>query len=173
MGGWQAAGTRAAGPDPRQADLGHGHRGPALIAYVDTSALLKVFVEEDGSAIVREHLARASRLATSALTYVEAHTALARRRHARDLTPVAHDAAVRAFNDGWERYYRLDVSEAVLGEAARLGARHGLRAYDAVHLASAVVLRARLGVEMTLSSWDDELDRAAAREGFQLLRPPR
>jgi hypothetical protein len=55
-------------------------------------------------------------------------------------------------------------------EAARLGVGHLLKAYDAVHLASAVLLRARLGTDVRLSSWDDELDRAAAREDFQLLR---
>jgi hypothetical protein len=87
----------------------------------------------------------------------------------RDLTPMNYRAAARAFDESWEGYYRLEVGEEVLGEAARLGARHVLRAYDAVHLASAMLLRARVGTDVTLSSWDDELDRAAVREGFQLV----
>jgi predicted nucleic acid-binding protein len=173
LGGGQAALAGPSGKDSRQADLRDGNRGPALTVYVDTSALLKVYIEEEGSALVRDQLDRATQLATSAITRVEVHTALARRRHGRDLPQAAYREVVRAFEADWERVLRLAVSDAVLGQATRLGAEHVLRAYDAIHLSSAVLLRTQIGGEVLLASWDDDLDAAALRERFAVLRPRR
>ena len=159
--------------DPGQTDFGHRRRGPSLILYLDTSALLKDYLEEEGAAVVREAIARASRLATSVITYVEARSALARRRHAGDLSAAEYRHVVRRLDDAWERLLRLDVSDGLLGEAARLAEKHVLRAYDAIHLGSAVLLRSQLGTDITLASWDDELDAAAARERFTVLRARR
>lgn len=140
---------------------------------MDTSALLKVYVEEEGSALVRDHLSPAAGLATSAITFVEAHSALARRRNVGGLPPGDYRRAVREFSEGWEQYFRLEVGDEVLGEAARLAREHVLRAYDAIHLGSAVVFRSRVRTDVALASWDDELDAAARREGFSVLRSPR
>jgi predicted nucleic acid-binding protein len=144
-----------------------------LILYVDTSALLKAYVEEEGSPLIRDQLGQADRLTTSAITYVEVHTALARRRHGGDLPPAEYRKAMRSFEEDWERFLRLDVGDAVLREAARLGTEHVLRAYDAIHLGSAVLLRSQLGTDIMLASWDVELDAAAARERFSVLRARR
>lgn len=68
---------------------------------------------------------------------------------------------------------RIEVTEDLLRDAASLAETHRLRAYDAVHLASAKLVRGRLGGDTTFASWDDDLDTAAAREGFTLLRSRR
>lgn len=65
---------------------------------------------------------------------------------------------------------RVDVTEELLRDAARLAEAHRLRAYDAVHLASAVAFQARWGEDVTFASWDQDLQRAARREGLMLLR---
>ena len=173
MGGRQAASAEAGGQDPRQTDFRYRDRGAPLILYVDTSALLKVYIDEEGSALVRERVDQATRLVTSALTYVEARSALARRRRASDLRPADYRRTIREFEEGWQRYFRLEVSDAVLSEAARLADEHLLRAYDAIHLGSALLLRSQLQAAVTVLSWDDDLDAAAAREGFGVLRSRR
>jgi len=68
---------------------------------------------------------------------------------------------------------RLEVSESLVRRAADLAETHRLRGYDAIHLASALLLADRLGGETAFGSWDDALDTAAAREGFLLLRERR
>jgi len=107
---------------------------------------------------------------TSLITWVEAHAALAQRRRAGELPPGEHRRAVRELANDWERYLRLEVTEALVREAATLAEAHRLRAYDSIHLASAVALRMRLADETTFISWDERLDSAAASEG---LRTPR
>ena len=58
----------------------------------------------------------------------------------------------------------------MLKEATRVADRYVLRAYDAIHLGSAILLRSSLDAAVLLGSWDDELDAAALREGFDIIR---
>ena len=109
-------------------------------------------------------------VATSAIAYVEARAAFGRRRHAGDLSTADHCRVVNDFDADWPRYVRLEVTDALIREAATLADRHRLRAYDAIHLAAAVTARQRLGPDMTVACWDAGLEAAAAREGFLLAR---
>jgi hypothetical protein len=87
---------------------------------------LKDYIEtEDGVALVRDSIARAARIATSAITYVQVRSALARRRRARDLSSADYRDAVGQFEDAWGRYVRIDVTDGVLAEAARVRASAG------------------------------------------------
>ena len=64
----------------------------------------------------------------------------------------------------------IAVGDRVLEEAVRLADAYALRGFDAIHLASAVTLRQRLDRGVGFASWDAELDAAAARERFEVLR---
>ena len=49
-----------------------------MIGYVDTSSLVKLYVEEEGSRRVRDFVERSELVATSVVAYPEARAALAR-----------------------------------------------------------------------------------------------
>jgi predicted nucleic acid-binding protein len=104
---------------------------------------------------------------------VEARVALARRRRAGHSSPAQHRRALDELAEDWDRYVRLEVSGSLVRRAAELAEAPRLRGYDAIHLASALLLADRLGGETIFASWDDVLDAAAAREGFRLLRERR
>jgi predicted nucleic acid-binding protein len=135
-----------------------------LILYLDTSSLVKLYVEEEGSASVRRLVASANRVAVSVLTYPEAHSAFARRRREGGLEPAGLLGALAAFERDWRRMVRLGVTEDVYRAAAHLARRYALRALDAVQLASFLSLRRRLSRRRTaFSSFDRRLQRAALR----------
>jgi predicted nucleic acid-binding protein len=103
---------------------------------------------------------------TSNLAYVETRSALARARAAGRLAAAVHRAKLREFSSFWSHVATVDVDDAVIEEAARLAERHVIRAYDAVHLSSAVqVGRAET---VTFACFDEELRKAAARESLPL-----
>lgn len=138
--------------------------------YLDTSALVKIYVQEDGSAGCRRAVAEADLIATSALAYVEARAAFTRRRHDGGLPPRSYRQVITDLDGDWSSYAVVDVTESVIREGARLAERHRLRAYDAVHLASATALRdAGRAEPMVFASWDAALERAARREGLTPL----
>ena len=107
-------------------------------------------------------------MATSSITYVEARAAFSRRRRSGDLSASEHRHLVSELDSDWARYVRLEVSDSLIREAAALADRHHLRAYDAIHLASAAAARRQLDGEMMFACWDDGLTTAAAREGFHI-----
>lgn len=76
-----------------------------------------------------------------------------------------------SLDEDWERYLRIEVNEALLRTAAGVAETYRLRAYDAIHLASARTLRDHRGEPIAFASWDRDLDAAASRDGFRLLRP--
>jgi predicted nucleic acid-binding protein len=138
--------------------------------YLDTSALVKIYVDEEGSPACRRAVTEADLVATSALAYVEARAAFARRRRGGGLSTGAHRRIVRDLEGDWASYAVIEVTNRVIREGARLADRHHLRAYDAVHLASAGVLRDGERTEsLVFACWDAGLGRAARREGLSLL----
>jgi predicted nucleic acid-binding protein len=137
--------------------------------YLDTTALVKLYVDEEGAATVRDAVAQAELIATSAIAYVEARAAFARRYRERGLSKSAHRSLVRDFERDWPRYLTVEVAPTVIRDAARLAESHRLRAYDAVHLASARTVAGRASRSCVFASWDATLERAAAREGLEPL----
>ena len=135
--------------------------------------MLKLYVAETGSELVREHRGSATLAATSLVTLVEARAGLARRRRALEIPPSDYRHAVAELTEDWERYMKIGVTDALIKHAAQLAERHRLRGYDAIHLASARLFADRMGGEVIFASWDDDLDAAAAREGLSLLRARR
>ncbi len=111
--------------------------------YLDTSALLKLYVQEEGREIVREAVEAAEVAATSTIAYAEARAGLARRLREGDFTEEEHRRAVQRLDREWRGYERLAVSNVVAYRAGELAERHALRGFDAVHLASAARLEER------------------------------
>ena len=111
-----------------------------MTVYLDTSSLVKLFLEESGSDQVRALVADATALATSVVAYAETRAALARRRRERILTPRAFSTAKRTFEGQWPKFVSIEVTADVARQAGDLAERHGLRGFDSVHLASFVSL---------------------------------
>jgi len=110
---------------------------------VDTSALVKLYVAEEGRETVLRAVREASRVATSAVAYAEARAAFARRKREGGLDEEEHRRVVAALDEGWEGYDRLTVSDVVARRAGDIAEAHALRGFDAIHLASAVRLKER------------------------------
>jgi predicted nucleic acid-binding protein len=130
--------------------------------YLDTSSLVKLYVQEAGSDDVRELADQAAVVATSTVAYPEARTALARLRREGELTAATFGAAKREFESDWPSYFTIDVSAALAREAGELAERYALRGFDAVHLATFAEVTRRAGsAETRFSSFDDRLNKAA------------
>lgn len=140
--------------------------------YLDTSALVKLYVEERGRTGLVEAVSAAEVVATSMVAYVEARAAFARRHREGALALADYRRSVRDLDRDWSRYLRVEVSEALVLAAGRLAERHRLRAYDAVHLASALVLRSQLD-EVVFACWDSRLNAEAHRAGLTVFRGTR
>jgi len=64
---------------------------------------------------------------------------------------------------------RLRINENLVATAESLAWQYGLRGYDAVHLASAVIWQESLGETVILATYDRQLWGAAALVGLEVL----
>lgn len=108
-----------------------------IVAYIDSSVLLKRVVDDEGAEAARTELRAIDRergiLVSSSLAWIEVYRALQRLGHDGDTTPF--DALVETALSGVAEH---PITAQVVAVARRLGP-FGLRSLDAIHLASALL----------------------------------
>jgi predicted nucleic acid-binding protein len=135
------------------------------IVYFDTSALLKLIVGEHGSPLAAALYNRADMVVTSRIADIEVRSALA-----AGLRGAIMDAAeYRDALDRWEQlaptFATVELTGAVAHRAAELVGDSALRAGDAVHVASAVVMQPGAVV----AAWDERVSEAARGHGLTVV----
>ena len=140
-----------------------------MILYLDTSALVKLYIVEENSAQVRMAAAESDEIASNVIAYAETRAALSRRHRMKDIAGADFQRAKRAFERDWSHFSVLPVNLEIVRYAAELAERFGLRAYDSVHLASADRLHRETGSPVSFACFDDALNTAAASLGMRVL----
>ncbi|MCX8103868.1 MAG: type II toxin-antitoxin system VapC family toxin [Candidatus Bipolaricaulota bacterium] len=141
-----------------------------MILYLDTSSLVKLYTEEAGSEAVRQWVEEAQVVATSRVAYVEARAAFARKSREGSVPSEIYAQMVADLDSDWENFFIVEVSQNVVRVGSGLAERHALRGFDALHLASALVLRKRTKLPVAFSCFDDVLLQAAEAEGLRVQR---
>lgn len=137
-----------------------------MIAYLDSSAIVKAYLlDKSGRDELGSIINSPVDLAASRLTYVEVRATLASARRAGRLTVLEHDRAVESFDREWRGYAIVELDEPVGRRAGDIAETFGLRAGDAVQLAS--ILQMDLD-ETMLVAWDSRLARAARAAGVMI-----
>ena len=140
-----------------------------MILYVDTSALVKIYVDETKSVDVRENVKKAEGVATSRIAYAEARAAFARKRREQGLSRVDYRSVVTDLDQDWDDYFIVDVSQTVVRAAGILAENQALRGADAIHLASAVTLSKQVGESIMFLCFDGRLATAADKEDLRVV----
>jgi predicted nucleic acid-binding protein len=135
--------------------------------YLDTSALVKKYVEESRSAEVRNCISQHESIATSTIARAESAAAFARAVRVGSLSEADARAVHQQFLREWKAYMRIRVTESLVARADALAWTFRLRGYDAVHLAAALEWHDRVGEPITIATFDQELWRASAEAGLQ------
>jgi predicted nucleic acid-binding protein len=137
-----------------------------LILYLDTSALVKVYIHESGTGEVKLLLGSATLTGTSPVSKVEMAAALARAWRVKYISQDESQRAWQKFQSEWPALLKMTISGPALDKAASFAWDFGLRGYDAVHLASAAIWQEALGDPVTLATFDQQLWRACGQVGL-------
>lgn len=147
------------------------------IDYFDSSALVKRYLAEMGSAWVQARCNDPARtIATVDLSRVEVAAAFAAKLRGNFITQAEYqEARTKLAADSQKRYHLIPVTPQRVDEAIELTARHRLRGYDAVHLACALHLNRALLEDdlppLILIAADEDLLKAAQAEGLETENP--
>lgn len=125
--------------------------------YLDASALVKRYIEEDGSDEVLAAMDSESVWSTCRVCFVETVRAVGLAHGPRPIERVESD---------WLAFEVVEVDRELAEHAARLAISTELRSLDALHLAAALVLPSQ---DLTFATWDARLHRAACDRGLKTL----
>lgn len=134
-----------------------------MIVYLDTSSLVKLYIEEEGSDDVAALLEKSRTAASSIIAYAEARAGFARRLREGALTKKVYKTLLLSFERDWINYLQVRVSQDVVRLAGDLAEKHALRGFDAIHLSSAMFL-VKSDLPVVFSCYDNRLQEASLLE---------
>lgn len=133
-----------------------------MILYVDPSALLKIYVEEERSDRARSVLVDPRDWTTARHTLVEV-----RRNLARLLTGSGLELFRRWFEHDWSELAVVELNDPVCRRSAEIAESTGVRTLDALHLGAAWAAGADDGLPVV--TFDARLAAAARSLGWTVL----
>jgi predicted nucleic acid-binding protein len=142
-----------------------------MILYLDTSALVKRYFQEPYSDDVISIWKSAEQIVTSFVAYAETMASMYRKKREGGIANKLIRKAAGAFQRDWESFIRVEVNDALNGYIDSVVERYPLRGFDAIHLASAMVIYERLPENFLFACFDESLAHAARSEGFETFPP--
>ncbi|MGD0703297.1 MAG: type II toxin-antitoxin system VapC family toxin [Trebonia sp.] len=133
-----------------------------MLVYFDSSALVKLVVEEAGSDLAAQLWDGCDAALASRLAYPEVRAALAAGARNHDLAPDDLRAAERAWEEFWAATRPVELTPAVERHAGELAREHALGGADSVHLASALAIG---DPDLVIAVWDRRLHAGALATG--------
>jgi predicted nucleic acid-binding protein len=140
-----------------------------VIAYFDTSALVPLLIAEAGSEMAGRLWDSADRVVSVRLVYPEARAALAQAERLGRVSTRDLRRAVSELDSRFEEMDLVEIDDSLAHLAGEKVEDHGLRGYDAVHLAAALRVR---DPDVVLVAGDRALATAANSESLAVAQLP-
>ena len=140
------------------------------LLYLDTSAWLKLYIEEAGTELVSKAITEAEQVCTHLIAYTELRAALAKAQRMNRLTAEQKAMLLPVIEQDWETLNVILPTEMLIKRAAHLADQFGLRGYDSVHLAAAEAISLQIMPQtLIFACFDKQLNEAAKALGMQVL----
>lgn len=136
------------------------------VAYFDSSALVRLVIDEPGSQQAAQLWDGADAVLTSRVAHPEVRAALAAARRGGRLDTGAHRQAKADWEELHQALRLVEITPLLENDAADLAELHALSGFDAIHLASALTIAM---VPVVMATWDGRLHRAAQAVGLATL----
>lgn len=140
-----------------------------MILFCDTSALLKLYIDEPGSDAVKAQVQAAEAVAVCRIAWAEAHAALSRRARETPEDAATLEQAKAALAADWARYVVMEINQALVERAGDYADTFALRAYDGVQLAAAFETGLIAQTPVLFACFDLRLNKAAKLLGMTCL----
>jgi predicted nucleic acid-binding protein len=132
-----------------------------VILFCDTSALIKLLIDEPGSDLIHQASQDADAIAACRITWAEAMATMARRQREDPVSADAIEQARRRLNQLWTFFSIVEVSQDLVETADRFADGFALRGYDSVQLAAAYTLQRTAAQPLSFAGFDRRLNQAA------------
>ncbi|MBN1946426.1 MAG: type II toxin-antitoxin system VapC family toxin [Bradymonadales bacterium] len=140
--------------------------------FVDTSALVKRYIDERGSTALHERTFGRTEVAVlvSSLTYAEMYATFSRLLRDGEVTVAEHRTVLERFERDWSSFVIVEFGPSVRNLVAELASAHALRGSDLAQLASAAHMRSRRAMDLFVVC-DLRLANAATLINLSVFNP--
>jgi len=139
------------------------------VKYFDTSALVKAFLVEKGTERTKRLLLQEDFTATATITYTEMYSGFSGKRREGGISTKQSHAICQEFELYWPTCLHVELTSEILELARDLIIQYPLRAFDAIHLASAIQLEREMAESITMIAADERLLYAAKAEDLMVI----
>ncbi len=140
-----------------------------MISYFDSSSIVKWFFDEPYAEIARSLKKETDMAFTSLMSYPEILSAFRRAWKEKRCSKYDMEIVQGEFLRIWNDFRWIKPNEILISNTRELIFKHELKGYDAVHLASSLMLKQESnGMEIFFSCFDKTLNRAAEKEGLMI-----
>lgn len=137
------------------------------LLYLDTSAWLKLYVEEEGSEAVHGAVEQAEQTCTHLIAYAELRAALAKAQRLKRLDATQKTQLLPIIDNDWQTLNVILPTEMLIKRAGNLVDQFGLRGYDSIHLAAAEAISLQIMPQpLIFACFDNKLNDAAKKLGI-------
>jgi predicted nucleic acid-binding protein len=140
-----------------------------VILFCDTSALLKLFVDEIGSDSMAKARSDSEAIAVCRITWAESMAAFAQRSRVKGANQAGLAQAKSLFENTWSNFVISEVTQPLVEKAGMYAEAFALRGYDSVQLAAAHNLHEQFSIPLTFACFDRRLSQAAALLQLEVL----
>jgi predicted nucleic acid-binding protein len=140
-----------------------------MILYLDTSALIKKYFKETGSDEVISKWQEATAIITSSVAYAESLASIYRKKRETKFANKKLANLLEAFRRDWNSFIRVEVTDDLNEWIDKAVSRYPLRGFDAIHLASALIVHKSIPEKFLFACYDNRLIRSAKAAGLQTL----
>ncbi len=140
-----------------------------MILFCDTSALLKLFIDEQGSESMINARSSSKGIAVCRITWAESMAALAQRTRFNGTNQSGLAQARSIFEQAWPGFVIADITQPLVEKAGVFAEAFALRGYDSVQLAAAHQLHEQFALPLTFACFDRRLNQAAKLLQLEVL----
>ena len=138
-----------------------------MILYLDTSALVKRYFEEPYTEAVITKWREAKEIVTSSVAYAESMAAFYRKQREAAIDDALIEQIVSDLRTDWSSFIRIQVNDELNEYIDKAIASYPLRGFDAIHLASAMIMHEKFQADLLFSCFDQKLSQGAQAEGIR------
>ena len=140
-----------------------------VILFCDTSALMKLLVDEAQSEQLRQISTTVDAIGVCRITWAEAMAALARLQREDPVSNEDLEQARHQLVQSWETFSIVEVTQSLVEKAGVFSEAFALRGYDSVQLAAAHQLHEQFALPLTFACFDRRLNQAAKLLRLEVL----
>ena len=140
------------------------------LAYVDSSVLVKHYVENEKSSSHASQLIHSHKVYVSSIAQIEVLSALSRKHQLGEVSQEESTTLKKTFLSDCKKMGVVELREEVISEAQDLVFRVSIKTLDSIHLASAIILKRIIETSYPFATSDKQLAVAAEKEGFEVIR---